>query len=357
MALELAPASGESIEAAAREARYAALAGMLGEGERLHTAHHRDDQLETVLIQLLRGAGLAGLAAMPQRAPFGRGLHLRPLLGFDRAELEAYAREHGLEAHEDPMNADLRFDRAWLRARILPSLRERWPSAAATVARSSGHLAEAMRLLEEVAAADAERALDEGRLSIAALAALTHERRSNLVRWWLRERGLRPPSAARLGRGLKDLMQARADGAPCLKWEGGEIRRYRGRLYALPGLAAAVVPEARGDGSWDLGSGLGRFGLVAGTARGLSAARAAGAAIRFRSGGECLRPHPGRPQKRLKDLCQERGVVPWMRDRLPLVVVGERLAAVGDLWIDSEFAAAPGQSALKPVWIDRPPLF
>lgn len=355
--LALSPARGESVEAAARAARYAALAAMLRDGERLHTAHHRDDQLETVLIQLMRGAGLPGLAAMPARAPLGYGLHLRPLLGFDRAELEGYAREHGLAPLEDPMNGDLRLDRAWLRARVLPALRERWPAAATTVARSSGHVAEAARLLEEVAAADSGGALDAGRLSVDGLLRLSRERRSNLVRWWLRERGLRLPSAARLGRGLDDLLHARPDGAPRVAWEGGEIRRYRGRLYALSARAGPAAADACGDGRWDLGAGFGQFGLVAGTAGGLSAELAAGAVVRFRLGGESLKPHPGRPRKRLKDLCQEAGIVPWMRDRLPLVVVGDRLAAVGDLWIDAGFAAGAGRPALKPVWTGRPEIF
>lgn len=356
-ALALAPARGESVEAAAREARYAALAARLGEGERIVTAHHRDDQLETVLIQLLRGAGLAGLAAMPARAPLGRGIHLRPLLAFERAELEAYARAHGLASSEDPMNADPRFDRAWLRQHVLPALRKRWPAAAATVSRSSRHMAEASRLLEEVAAADAAGVLDAGRVSIAALERLTRERQSNLLRWWMRQSGLRPPPAARFARGIDDLLGARPDGAPCLAWEGGEIRRYRGRLYALPSLAAVPTRVSEGPGPWDLGAGLGRFGLESGTTGGLCAARATAPVVRFRSGGEGLKPHPDRPRKRLKDLCQEAGIVPWMRDRLPLVYVGDRLAAVGDLWIDAGYAAGAGAPALKPVWTGRPLLF
>jgi tRNA(Ile)-lysidine synthase len=356
-ALSLTHVRGESLEASAREARYAALAAMLQPGERLHTAHHRDDQLETVLMQLLRGAGLAGLAAMPGRASLGAGLHLRPLLGFDRAELEDYVRAHGLATHEDPMNRDLRFDRAWLRQRVLPALRERWPSAAATASRSSGHVAEAARLLDEVAAADSETALEAGRLAVDALRRLSPERRSNLVRWWLRQAGLRAPAASQLGHGLEDLLGARADGAPCLAWSGGEIRRYRGRLYALAGAPPQPVPTARGDGSWDLGAGLGRFGLVAGASGGLCAGRSAGAVVRFRSGGERLKPHPGRPRKRLKALCQEAGIVPWMRERLPLVVVGDRVAAVGDLWIDADFRAEAGRPALRPVWTGRPPLY
>jgi tRNA(Ile)-lysidine synthase len=356
-AIALAPERGESVEAAAREARYAALAAGLGDGERLLTAHHADDQLETVLIQLLRGSGLAGLAAMPACARLGRGRHLRPLLGFDRADLEAYARAHGLAVHEDPMNADPRFDRAWLRRRVLPALRERWPAAAATVSRSSQHVAEASRLLAEIAAADASGVLEAGRLSIAGLSRLSRERQSNLLRWWLREQGLRPPPAARFGRGFDDLLRARPDGAPCLAWEGGEVRRYRGRLYALAGLGVPVAARAGEAGAWELGAGLGRLQLVAGKSGGLCAERASAAVVRFRSGGESLKPHPGRPRKRLKDLCQEAGIVPWMRDRLPLIYVGDRLAAVGDLWVDAGFAAGAGAPALKPVWSGRPPLY
>lgn len=338
--LGLAPARGESIEAQAREARYAALAGRLADSERLVTAHHRDDQLETFLIQLMRGAGVAGLAAMPARARLGRGWQLRPLLEVDRAELAEYAARHGLTWQLDPMNDALRFDRGYLRARVLPAIRERWPAASATVMRSSSHLAAASRLLSELAAADAAQAIDDGRLALAGLAVLPRDRQVNLLRWWLRQEGMRPPPAARLGAALPDFFTARQDGAPALRWDAGEIRRYRGRLYAIASTA-----------------GVGSFQLVAGREGGLHQPHGMAASIRFRTGGESLRPHPGRPRKRLKDLCQEAGIVPWMRERLPLVFLGDRLAAVGDLWMDADFAAPTGVPALKPVWAARPKLY
>lgn len=358
IALGLAATAGESIEAAAREARYAALAGQLMPDEWLLTAHHRDDQLETVLIQLLRGAGVAGLAAMPVRARLGAGWHARPLLDVDRSELAAYAASFGLEWQLDPMNDETRFDRAWLRARVLPAIRERWPAAAATVARSAGHFAEASRLLAEMAAADACGLLDDDRLSLEGLGRLSRERRVNVLRWWLRRQGLRPPPAARLAAAMPSFFEARRDAAPCLCWDDGEVRRYRGRLYALAPLPAALPPANAVNGTvLDLGTGLGRLELVPGTDGGLAEPQPAAVSIRFRAGGESLRPHPGRPRKRLKDLCQEAGVVPWMRDRLPLVFVGERLAAVGDLWVDADLAAGTGMPALKPVWSDRPEIF
>ena len=234
--LGLEPSTGESIEAAAREARYAVLGRQLAPGEWLLTAHHRDDQLETVLIQLLRGAGVAGLAAMPARARLGQGWHARPLLEVDRAELADYAVRENLSWQQDPMNDETRFDRSWLRTRVLPAIRERWPAAAATVARSASHLAEASKLLAEVAANDATGVLDAGCLSLEGLKCLSRERRVNLLRWWLRQQGLRPPPAARLAAAMHALFEARRDAAPCLRWDGGEVRRYRGRLYALPPL-------------------------------------------------------------------------------------------------------------------------
>jgi tRNA(Ile)-lysidine synthase len=358
ISLRLCAPRGASLEAAAREARYEALAGALAPDERLLTAHHRDDQLETVLIQLLRGAGVAGLAAMPARARLGPGWQLRPLLDVDRAELHGFANRHGLAWCKDPMNEALRFDRGWLRARVLPAIRERWPSAAATVARSASHLAEASRLLDGLAATDAAGLLDDGRVVLAGLAHLSRDRQVNVLRWWLRTQGLRPPAAAQLGAVLPDFFSARPDGAPSLSWPDGEIRRYRGRLYAgrpLPARPGVIAQDP--SSSYELGPGLGSFRLVATEQGGLCSPPSSGIELRFRAGGESLKPHPGRPRKRLKDLCQEAGVVPWMREWLPLVFVGGQLAAVGDLWIDAGFAAPPGQPALKPVWSGRPRIY
>ena len=152
--------------------------------------------------------------------------------------------------------------------------------------------------------------------------------------------------------------EARRDAAPCLRWDGGEVRRYRGRLYALaplPGPPRTVECEREIAGARH---GPGPLRSRAGNWKGVSRNRCPRLSrFRFRAGGESLRPHQGRPRKRLKDLCQEAGVVPWMRDRLPLVYVGEQLAAVGDLWVDADFAAGAGSSALKPVWTGRPRIF
>jgi tRNA(Ile)-lysidine synthase len=357
--LSLAPAAGASVEAEARDARYAAIAGRLHPGEWLLTAHHRDDQLETVLIQLLRGAGVAGLAAMPELAPLGHGWHARPLLDVDRAALAAYAGLHRLDWVRDPMNDSGRFDRGWLRAHVLPAIRQRWPAAATTVARSASHLAQAQRLLDELACSDAAGVVEGGRLGIEGLQRLSRERQVNLLRWWIRSRGIGPPPAAQLASALRELPAARADATPLVRWPEGELRRHRGRLYALHPLPPAPrLPDAIDAiaSPLELGPGLGQFHLVAGTEGGLRLPLSSPALIRFRAGGEGLRTHPDRPRKRLKDLCREAGIVPWMRARLPLVFVGERLAAVGDLWMEAELVAPTGVPALKPVWSGRPEL-
>jgi len=359
--LALQPAPGASIEAEARDARYAAIAGCLAAGEWLLTAHHRDDQMETVLIQLLRGAGVAGLAAMPARARLGSGWHGRPLLDFDRRDLAAYADRQGLSWVSDPMNDADRFDRGWLREQVLPRLRTRWPQAATTVSRSARHLAEAGRLLAALAESDAAGLLDKRRLSVSGLQRLSRDRQVNLLRWWIREQGLGTPSATRLETILGDLMEARPDALPVVRWESGELRRYRDLLYAMRPLQAPPSGTLRFDlakpAAVALGGGLGSISLIASDQGGLDSRLLKEIVIRFRAGGESLRPHAARPRKRLKQLCQEAGIVPWMRERLPLLFVGSRLAAVGDLWIDSEMAVAPGKPALRPAWMERPELF
>ncbi len=358
--LAFTPPPGASPEAALRGARYAALAAELGAGEWLLTAHHRDDQLETVLIQLMRGAGVAGLAAMPARARFGAGWHGRPLLDVDRAALADYAAREELEPVLDPTNLSARFDRGWLRTAVLPALRSRWPAAAATVSRSARHLAEASRLLTELAASDAQGLVDGQRLSLPGLRDLSPDRRNNLLRWWIRACGLSPPPAARLAAGVSAFFDAGPGAQPMIRWADGELRRYRDRLYAMapmpPAPREAIACGRPGDAEVPLGAGLGALRLVASESGGLRAG-AAEAEIRFRAGGETLRPHPGRPRKRLKDLCQEAGIVPWMRERLPLVFVDGQLAAVGDLWIDADLAVPAGQPAWKPAWPGRPELY
>ena len=344
---------GESPEALARAARYRVLAGELEAGEVLLTAHHEDDQLETVLLQLLRGAGVAGLAAMPAVAPFARGFLVRPLLTRPRAALLEWVRASELDYLEDPSNTDARLDRNFLRLRVLPVVRERWPAAAATVGRSARHAAEAQRLLEELARADLGAACHGAALAASALRALPEDRRRNALRFWIAARGYPVPPSARLNEIAGPLLAARADAQPAVEWPGGRLERQRGLLMLR---APAAARSARGaatappDIHWrwrtepvcTLPGDLGRLELRTDAHGTLDPGTlAARLTIRGRRGGERLSLGPGRPRRALKSLLRESHLPTAERDRLPLIFSGTKLVAVGDLWLDESVQAGP----------------
>lgn len=322
-----------SLENAAREARQAAFARELRAGEALLLAQHRDDQAETVLFRLLRGAGLSGLGAMrPVSAlALAGGCRVplwRPFLALPRGALEAQARAAGLAWVEDESNADIRLDRNYLRHEILPRLTARWPAAARTLAATAARLQEAEDLLREHAAELADGCIDAaGRLDADALRALSPARQRLLLRFWLQGRGLPLPDAAVLEAIRTEAVPAAPDAMPCVRWRGGEVRRFRGRLHALAPLA--VVP-AGWHGEWRPEAPL---MLPDGRRLRLEGAGAPPAPwqVRYRRGGERLRAAPGAPSRALGTWLQEQGVPPWERSRLPLVFAGGELVAVGDL--------------------------
>jgi tRNA(Ile)-lysidine synthase len=355
--------SGESLEAAARSARYALFAQTLQDDEILLTAHHVDDQLETVMLQLARGAGVAGLAAMPACAPLGAGRHLRPLLGVTHAELVEYLRERGVDWFEDPMNTELRFDRSFLRSRVIPLLRDRWPAIAANVSRSARHMADAQRLLELLAERDWSYARDGARLRLAALAGLGRERTLNLLRYWIRHAGRPLPSADNLERLLLMMTRAAGDAAPRVAWPGADVRRHRGRLYLAASHALENVPAVHWD--WkrtarlELGASLGVLEMV--SARG-SAALARDRLpnlldVRGGPAGASLRPTPDARRRTLRNLFQEQGVVPWVRAHIPFLYAGRDLVAVGDLWTEANYQPLAEEPAVRIEWHGRPELY
>jgi tRNA(Ile)-lysidine synthase len=233
---------GTSLEAAARDARYRLLAEALQPGEILLTAHHNDDQLETVLLQLLRGSGLPGIAAMPAVAPFASGLLARPLLSRSRAELETWVRTQGLTWVEDDTNADDGPDRNYLRLRVLPLLRDRWPGSAAAVARSARHAAEAQSLLDTLARADVDRASYGESLSIKSLRALPADRLRNALRFWITRAGYLAPDTKRLDEITGPLLDARPDANPFVEWGEGEGSARAQRQGDLLSLGVRVSP-------------------------------------------------------------------------------------------------------------------
>jgi tRNA(Ile)-lysidine synthase len=225
LAAKVNRARGTSLEAEARKARYEMLAAELSSNEVLLTAHHQDDQLETVFLQLLRGSGIAGLAAMPEVTSFGAGTLARPLLPMSRAALAAWAQQRDLDWVEDDSNSDERFDRNYLRTQVLPLLAARWPAAARAVSRSARHAAEAQRLLNALAQQDLNRAAVGEALSAKLLRVLPVDRRRNAVRVWLNERGVQAPNTARLEQIVGPVLDARIEATPQVVWPGAVVER------------------------------------------------------------------------------------------------------------------------------------
>lgn len=332
---------GQSPEAAAREARYSALRGLLAAGEIILVAQHREDQLETVLLQLFRGGGLRGLSGMPAVMRFGAGELLRPLLAARKAEVLAYAATQGLQWVEDPSNANQDFDRNFLRQSIIPTLKQRWPGLDKTVARSAQHCAEAEQLLAELTAQPlAQLITADQTLDIPGLLTFDTRLQKALLRQWLAGLGLKAPSQAMLARIQTDLLAARADANPCVSLPHHELRRYQDRLYCLP-----LPPPVLQTGRWPPEaqqvpiSAYHQLQLLP-SDQGLAKTRWSAAAeitLRARHGGEKIRLPHRQGQHRLKNLCQEAGIPPWERTWLPLIFIDGQLAAVGHRWIAAEF--------------------
>ncbi|MDP8986711.1 MAG: tRNA lysidine(34) synthetase TilS [Pseudomonadota bacterium] len=353
------PHSGESIEAAARVARYQAFARSLRPGECLMTAHHAQDQAETVLLQVLRGAGLKGLSAMPLCRAYAGGWHLRPLLTVARRELREFCEQAGIRVSHDPMNRDVRFDRAYLRERLWPLIEERWPAAAITVSRTALHVVDAQALLDRCAALSLKDLRDGAALSVTGLRALPAPQRRNAVRHWLCAAGVAPPSAARMGEALRQILEAQEDHLPAVVWGSHALRRYRGRLHLTEAEPPSLGEKPRewsvaAGLSLDLGRGLGtlRWSMQSG---GLDPALLPSTlSVRQRRGGETLKVQRRGRTQTLQHLCQAAGVFPWMRDALPLVYAGAELIAVGDLWHNARWCVPAPARGFACVWTDAP---
>jgi tRNA(Ile)-lysidine synthase len=356
--VQIQPEKGKSTEAIARAARYQAIIARMQPGDMLMTAHHQDDQAETVLLQLLRGAGPAGLAAMSKFDAFGTGHRARPLLGFSREELAAYALAHRLKWIEDPSNRDTRFDRNYLRNEVMPAIAGRWPSLGRTLSRSARHCAEAQSLIDGMARIDLSGLLDDetGTLSVDGLRELPGPRARAVLRAWIRGRGFELPDTARLDRILGEMTGAARDRNPLVHWPGVEVRRYRQRLHLLQsrGLPA---PDLEID--WDLHrplelpAGLGMLRLEMQPAC-LPEGHDHIGKVRFRPQGERVKP-AGRPgSQSFKNFFQQRAVPPWERGRIPLLYLDGELAAVADLCVcePSNGGWVPGLMRL--VWQRNP---
>lgn len=350
---------GQGLEAAARQARYQAFESALETGAILALAHHQDDQAETFLLRALRASGVDGLQAMPAWRPLGRGWLWRPLLGQPRVALLDFARSRGLDWVEDPANASRDHDRNHIRHQVLPLLRARWPHADRALARSAELCGQAARLLaRDDAAALADVATPDPRV-IDARRLLRHppERRARVLRRWLEQAGLPPLPAAGVARIESDLLGARADAAAAFDWAGARVRRWRHLLHASQ--RQAPLPAAfrtQWDGRAPLQLPGGDVLLLEGDGPGTGGAAAPGPfLVHARGGGERV-VLPGRDHSHaLKQVLQERGVPPWVRERLPLLSAPDgSLLAAGDVVLSAQFQRQLEQAGLRLHWRRAP---
>lgn len=345
ISIEANPKLGESPEAYAREARYGAMVKRMHAGDYLLTAHHRNDQAETLLLQLLRGSGLRGLASMPFCQPFQQAYLMRPLLEFTRSELLEYAQEHQLTWIEDDNNMNLRFNRNFIRHQVLPLVQQRWPQADKTIARAAENLAEAHSLLDEVAYQDWNEVQGSAPniLAISRLVKLSTKRRTNLFRYWLKRLHFSLPSQKQLQQ-IDVLLKSRLDASPRVNWGNVELRRYRDCIYVFSSLEKDKFLNMEFT-PWNLDETITLPTLdqlsskqVLGAGLNCSLLKARQVDVAFRRGGERFYPSNRQGSHPLKKLFQEWAIPPWERNKLPLIYYQKELIAVVGYGIDPRFA-------------------
>lgn len=362
--------AGISLEAAARDERYR-IFGKL-EGDYVVLAQHLDDQAETLLLQLLRGAGVKGLGAMPVIRDPAPGIRnpapgvtswtsycgariLRPMLDMSRREIESYAGENALRWITDESNDDVSFDRNFLRHEFFPLLEKRFPSYRATFLRASRHMAEASGLLDELAEADSKKCIVAGKLQIGNLRELSLPRARNLLRYILAQQGAILPSTAKLEEILRQLMSSRIDSKLHIIFGNTEVRCFRGIVHVRN---AGLLPRMEWPLAWhgekqlvidDLGGSI-RFTRRKGLGINLQKLMESPVTIRMRQGGERLRLDCNRPRRSLKNLLREASLPPWDREALPLMFSGEYLVWVPGIGVDCAFQAAAGEPGLTVEW-------
>ena len=400
--VDIEPLRAHGIEAAARKLRHAAFARQPCDFVAL--AHHADDQAETLLLQLLRGAGVRGASAMPvlslSKWPLlarrsGSPNILRPLLHCSRQEILDYAAAHDLQWIEDESNADDNYPRNFLRHRVLPLLSEKFPAYRDTLARSAQHFAEASKLLDDLARLDAPDLFpsdkttshstwlpkygsqvagypaseeseargakpargegDEFSLEVSRLQYLSLSRAKNLLRYFLHSVGAPMPQAVQLDDMLQQLCNAREDAAVCIAYGDWQVRRYQGKAYVLRALGefdqSLVLPwHGESELDWPALHAWLHFKHTKSSGISLAKLQREPVTLRFRQGGETMRPHPNAATRSLKNLLQEHHIPPWQRDRLPLLYCGDELVCVPGVAIAAEYQAVADEAGFSVVF-------
>lgn len=364
---------GQGIEAAAREQRYRAFASIMQEGDCLVTGHHEDDQSETFLLRLLRGAGVQGLGAMADARVFAQGQLLRPLLNTTRQSLDEYARDKNLTWVNDESNNDTVFDRNFLRQEVIPLLSTRWKKVKSRLAETAERLQSAQQLLNDLAAIDLEKLSPrKERYGVSidglALKKLDRERINNVLRFWCCQQHLPQPNRQQLYEVHRQLLSQQAVSTQAVvAWgmdlHACEMRQFNQRLYMMPALTKFKPPQDAMTCSLNennlkpFGAGILSLYVAQGNknSKVLLVKEKIDSAkkiqIRWRKGGERCAPAGRAHSQQLKKLLQEYQLETWLRDRVPLVYIDDDLAAVGDVWVCEEYTASDSQEAVVLEWL------
>lgn len=344
--------SRQGIESLARTARYEVFEAVVEHDDAMLLAHHQDDQAETFLLRLMRGAGLAGLAAMPAARNLGRGELFRPMLNLSRAELEAYAEEHRLEWIEDPSNGNTQYRRNFLRHHVMPKLAEKWPNYRNSIAAAAELQAEASELLGSYLSAEVKNITTDGALDLNALRGIEPIRQRALLRHFIFTQFGQRIDRAQSYELVEQFLSSSGDSQPVFFLAGGiTLRAFKGRLYC----DESPANKAFDSGlvlNWDTGhachiEGLGQLSAQAGG----RFAPQGELTVRFRRGGERCRLAGHGHSKSLKKLLQEWGIPPWQRDRLPLIYCGDEIAAIADMAICEGYQLSDGEAGIQLQWV------
>ena len=351
--VDIKPLRAMGIEAAARQLRHAALARQ--SVDFIALAQHRDDQAETLLLQLLRGAGVRGASAMPLlKSGQSTPSLIRPLLDIERSELEAYASEHGLQWVEDGSNEDTSYPRNFLRHRVLPELEQRFPAYRSTLARSARHFAEAAELLDELAAQDGSSAIKGDCLSVESLRKQSSVRGKNLLRYFLALRCAPIPDSTRLAEMLRQLCVAGVGAQIRITWQDWQLRCYRGHAYAMPMTLPVTDFKVawQGEAEITLPASHGKLHFERVSGQGLSVAKLQQGVvtIRSRKGSESIQLDAARPRQSMRNLLQQQGVPPWQRALLPLLYCGEEMVLVPGVATAAAYTAQAGENGVLVSW-------
>jgi len=346
---------GKGLEADARELRYQSFRDVIQDDEYLLTGHHQDDQMETLLYRIFRGTGIDGLMAIRREIKFGKGFLYRPMLNISREKIEEYAQLKNLKWIYDSSNDDSSYDRNFLRKDIIPLIKKRWPSVENKVSRLSVIAEQNQLLLNELAIEDVGQLKNYNHLDIETLSEKSYPRIINIFRFMIKKNNMSVPSMQVLNEGIKTLMHSKSK-SPSMTWNDNTIRRYKHRLYFLNS-ALNSPNDLSNEMSWDikktinLGKNLGSIQARFLNGEGISLNRCpSNLAIKYRKGGEEIKPSGHKITKSLKNLFQENNVLPWVRDKIPLIYVDQELISVGDLWFNQDFKASANEDGFLITW-------